>query len=43
MIVHLDDTHYWNYEGRVKCEKCGTEAEVKIKDGKIVYARKVKR
>jgi len=41
-IVHLDDAHYWNYKGRVKCEKCGKEVEVEIKDGKVVYARKVK-
>jgi len=42
MIVHLDDAHYWNYKGRIKCEKCGTEVEVEIKDGKVVYARRVK-
>jgi len=29
-------------DGRIKCEKCGTEVEVEIKDGKVVYARKVK-
>jgi len=34
MIVHLDDAHYWNYKGKVKCEKCGTEAEVEIKTAK---------
>jgi hypothetical protein len=42
MVVHLDDTHYWNFKGRVKCETCGTETEVEIKNGKIVYARKPK-
>lgn len=43
MIVHLDDAHYWNYKGKVRCEKCKTEVEVEIKDGKVVHARKVKR
>jgi len=41
MILHLDDTTHWNYKGRVKCEKCSTEVEVEIKDGKVVYARKI--
>lgn len=42
MIVHLDDAHYWNYKGRIKCEKRGTEAEVEIKDSKVISARKGK-
>lgn len=42
MILHLDDARYWNFKGRVKCEKCGTEVDVEIKDGKVVSARKFK-
>jgi len=42
MILHFDDAHYWNYKGRVKCEKCNTEVEVEIRDGKVVYIKKVK-
>jgi len=42
MILHLDDADYWNYKGRVRCEKCGTEVKVEIKDGKVVYAKRVK-
>jgi len=41
-IVHLDDAAYWNFKGKIKCEKCGAEAEVEIKNGKVVYPRKVK-
>jgi hypothetical protein len=41
MIVHLDDITHWNYKGIVTCEKCETESEVEIKDGKAVYARRV--
>jgi len=41
MMLHLDDATYWNYKGRVKCEKCGAEIEIEIKDGKVVYERKV--
>jgi DNA replicative helicase MCM subunit Mcm2 (Cdc46/Mcm family) len=35
MIIHLDDVKYWNYKGPIKCEKCGTEMDVEIKDGKV--------
>jgi DNA replicative helicase MCM subunit Mcm2 (Cdc46/Mcm family) len=42
MIIHLDDAHYWNYKGRIKCEKCGTEVQVEIKEGKVISAKKVK-
>jgi hypothetical protein len=42
MLLHLDDSTYWNYKGKVKCERCNTEVDVEIKDGKAIYAKKKK-
>ena len=42
-ILHLDDSTYWNYKGIVKCEKCGVEVEVEIKEGKVIYQRRAQR
>lgn len=42
MILHLDDATYWNYKGSVKCEKCGLDLDVEIKDGKVVYPKKIR-
>jgi len=41
-VVHLDDSSYWNYKGRVKCKNCGAEMEVEIKNGEIISCKKVK-
>lgn len=39
-IIHLSDTAYWNFNGEIRCTKCGTSMRIEIRDGQVVSAKK---
>ncbi len=40
-VIHLDNHKHWNFEGKIKCQKCGTEMEAKIENGQLISCRKI--
>jgi hypothetical protein len=40
--IHLISEEYWNFEGTIKCVKCGLLIELEIKNGELVSANKSK-
>jgi len=42
-VIHLENHKHWNYEGKVKCSRCGAEIDVTIKDGELKSSRKSKK
>lgn len=39
-VIHLDSHKHWNFNGKVKCLKCGAEFEIEVEEGKLKSSRK---
>lgn len=35
-IVHLENSKYWNFRGRIECSRCEKDMGVEIKNGEII-------
>jgi hypothetical protein len=42
-IIHLDDSEYWNFKGKIKCQQCNREMLIEIREGKLVSAVEIER
>jgi len=39
-VAHLGAREYWNFNGKVRCLRCGEEMEIKVENGKVVSVKR---